>query len=69
MRKFWKSRRLWKTDSPSSKDETAPLEDLKVPASELGWGSRAPRTTARGEDLKVPASELGWGSRAPKTDR
>jgi hypothetical protein len=68
MRKFWKSLGFWTTDSLASRGEAAPMEDLKVPASELGWGSRAPRTTTPAEDLKVPASELGWGSRAPKTN-
>lgn len=69
MRRFWKSLRFRTNDSSASKGKTVPVEELKVPASETGWGSRAPRTTAADDDLKVPVSELGWGSKAPKTKR
>lgn len=69
MRKFWKSLRFWMTESSASKGTAAPIEDLKVPAGETGWGSRAPKTTAADDDLTVPVGELGWGSRAPKTNR
>ena len=67
MRELWKSLKFWLTDAIASRGKSVPVDDLSVGASELGWGSRAPRTTAPDEDLKVPASELGWGSRAPKT--
>ena len=69
MQKFWKSLRSWTTGFFASKGKTVPVEDLKVPAGETGWGSRSPRTTAAEDDLMVPVSELGWGSRAPKTHR
>ncbi len=57
------------THSPASRGEIRLVGDLKLPVSEMGWGSRAPRTTTPVGDLKVPASEMGWGSRAPKTNR
>ncbi len=69
MRKFWKSLKFWLTDTFASRGKNVPVDDLAVGATELGWGSRAPKTTPPMEDLMVPASELGWGSRAPKTDR
>lgn len=54
------------TDSAATSGKSVAVEDLKVPAAETGWGSRAPKTTKAKEDLKVPVGELGWGSRAPK---
>ncbi len=64
-----KSLEFWLTDSLAGRGKTVPVEDLDVGASELGWGTRAPKTTSPPEDLKVPAGELGWGTRAPKTNR
>lgn len=68
MWKFWKSVRLWNTNSYAHNRKVR-AGDLKVPVGETGWGSKAPRTKAHHGDLKVPAGELGWGSRAPKTKR
>ncbi len=67
MKKLWKSFKFWFTDTFANRGKTVPVDDLKVGAAELGWGSRAPRTTPPEDDLMVPASEMGWGTRAPKT--
>ena len=69
MRKFWRSLRFWITDSSNRKGESAPVADLKVPISESGWGSKAPRTSTPEDGMRVPADELGWGTKAPKTKR
>ena len=68
MRRFWNSLKFWLTDSFASRGRTVPVDDLMVGSTELGWGSKAPRTDRPEEDLMVPAGELGWGTKAPKTN-